>query len=151
MKRLLVLSFFAISSLVAVDRQTQTPVDYANRQRPRPERRHIQERVHRSNAEQNFNNLNRRNSRDLSRKIRQAYDNRDVARLRHLQALAHRFAADAESRNNARFGTSQGFHREFSHIATRAEHYIQRLQHRPLKSVPFDLNSGDNSDSEEIN
>lgn len=137
MKRLFLLGLLGVGGLVAADGQTQAPVAYPAR-RVVHERRHtrIQERVHQSDAERNFTSLNRRNARDLSRKIRQAYDNRDVARLRNLQDLARRFAAYTQSGNNAIFGTSRGFHREFSRIATRAENYIQRLQNRPLTPVP---------------
>ncbi len=150
MKRLFLLGLLVASGLVAVDEQTQTPVAYPAR-RVMHERRRIQERVHQADAERNFNNLNRRNARDLSRHIRQAYDNRDIVRLRNLQDLARRFAGYAQSGDNVLFGTSRGFHREFSRIATRAENYIKRLQNRPLTPVPFDLNRGDNSDSEEMN
>ncbi|MDZ4153458.1 hypothetical protein [Methylicorpusculum sp.] len=115
--------------------------------RPAPEQRSMQGRVRQSREEQNFNRLHRRNADDLSRQVRRAYDNRDVTRLRNLAALGRQFAAQAQSRHNARFGSSAQFHHRFSVIADRAERYARQLRDGTRRAVPFDMSYQGRGDS----
>ncbi|PKN03469.1 hypothetical protein CVU75_02030 [Candidatus Dependentiae bacterium HGW-Dependentiae-1] len=144
MKKFLCFGLLVASALVAAD----APADRisARQGRSAPERRSMQGRVRQSRDEQNFNRLHRRNAEDLSRQVRRAYDNRDVLRLRNLAALARQFAAQAQSRHNAHFGSSAQFYRRFSVIADRADRYARQLRDGTRRPVPFDMSYQGRSD-----